>query len=195
MSYLNKLIKISSKSLYPMYSINEQYIKLKDLFSYKNGFVAFEGCLRILPLVDIENERTIYSWNKFLNFETKEYIFFGDNVLGDGFCTYKNLFYKYDFESGDLEFMGNTLEDFSKELIINYNYYTGYSIAKQWMETQSVVSFNDVLMPKIPFILGGEYSINNLYMSNIYESIQLKQYIYNKTKESEDGEKIKLTLS
>ncbi|NBH74968.1 hypothetical protein [Rodentibacter pneumotropicus] len=165
---------------------------LEKFYIEKNGFLAFEGSFRVLPISE-SFSRGFYSWNEFLAKELnlKDMLFFADNILGEGFCIYKDLFYKYDFESGDLELMGSNLEDFSSTLLSDYNYYTAYSIAKEWQEKNSEILFDEVLLPKLPFVLGGDYSINNLYLCNVRRMIILKSKILDSIKKHNDGDKIK----
>lgn len=38
----------------------------------------------------------------------------------------------FTIETGQIEIIGETLEDWAKEILTNYNYRTGYSLAHQW---------------------------------------------------------------
>lgn len=184
MYYLNKLIEISSDAIDNSTNFTLP-IELEYLYKTKNGFIAFENTLRIY------NINTIFIVNDFILPELKENIlFFGDNSLGDGFCLKNNFFYKYDFEIGEFEFMGENLNEFSYNLLTNYNYYTGYSLAKKWMNDNNILNFDKILMPKIPFTLGGEYSISNLILYPRNQGIKKKMHFCKKINKLDDGNKV-----
>lgn len=186
MNYLNKLIVISSNSIDGV-TDKKLPLELELLYQLKNGFIAFENTFRIY------NIDTIEIVNKFVLPELKgEMLFFGDNSLGDGFCLKNGWFYKYDFETGELEFMGEDLNEFSKSLLLNYNYYTGYTLAKEWMNINGGLSFDKILMPRIPFILGGEYSVQNLVLYSRNDGFKKKMNLCKKISCFNDGEEVLL---
>lgn len=149
MSYLNELIDISSESIDKIIMNAKLPFELKKLYNLKNGFIAFENTFRIYDL------DTLNKINALIQVELeRDVLFFGDNSLGDGFCVKNDHFYKYDFELGEFELMGIGIEAFSNRLLSQYNYYTGYVLAKKWMSCNKLLSVNEILMPIIPFSLG-----------------------------------------
>lgn len=186
MSYLNKLINISSESISKVIDVKLP-LELKKLYNVKNGFIAFESTLRIY---DVD---TVFNINRLIQEKLDiECIFFGDNALGDGFCIKNDEFYKYDFELGELELMGKGIEEFSLSLLSQYNYYTGYSLAKEWMENNKGLDINEVLMPIIPFSLGGEYSEKNLVAYPRDEGIIIKIDFCKSISKYSDGMQVNL---
>ncbi|RRN03846.1 HNH endonuclease [Bibersteinia trehalosi] len=184
MNYLNKLINISSESIKKTIDVKLP-LELKKLYSIKNGFIAFENTLRIY------DTDTMLNINRLIQEELCiEGLFFGDNSLGDGFCIKDDEFYKYDFELGELEFIGKGIEEFSCILLSKYNYYTGYSLAKEWMETNKKLEVDHILMPIIPFSLGGEYSVENLVSYSRYKGIKIKTNFCKKISKYGDGMQI-----
>lgn len=186
MKYFNKLISISSESINSIRNVDLPF-ELQKLYREKNGFVAFESTFRIY---DID---TLLNINNFIQLELSiELIFFGDNALGEGFCIKGDDFYKYDFELDELEFIGRGIEEFSYALLSKYNYYTGYELAKDWMKYNNALDINNILMPIIPFSLGGDYSKENLVDYPRYEGIKIKIQFCKTISEYSDGMQVKL---
>ena len=175
MKYFNKLISISSESINSIKSVDLP-VELKKLYRGKNGFVAFESTFRIY---DID---TLVNINSLIQSELSiGGIFFGDNALGEGFCI-----------KDELEFIGTGIEEFSYALLSKYNYYTGYKLAKDWMKYNNALDIHNILMPIIPFSLGGEYSNENLVAYPRCEGIKIKIKFCKTISGYSDGMQVKL---
>lgn len=186
MKYFSKLISISSESINSIKSVDLP-VELKKLYREKNGFVAFESTFRIY---DID---TLVNINSLIQSELSiGGIFFGDNALGEGFCIKDDEFYRYDFELDELEFIGTGIEEFSYALLSKYNYYTGYKLAKNWMKYNNALDIHNILMPIIPFSLGGEYSNENLVAYPRCEGIKIKIKFCKTISGYSDGMQVKL---
>lgn len=199
MNNIQRFLEMSSESL--GHNMNDKNtlnnLKLSDLYDLlvqKNGFSVFEGSMRFLT-TDVSFERNLDRWNDWLSEKVSAGLFFfADNILGESFCFYEEKFWKYDFESGDLEYISDDFIEFVNKIVQDYNYYSAHSLAQQWQSIHGKIDFDSVLMPKIPFVLGGEYTLDNLYLVNIYDAIEFKIYLNRKIKNLEDGEKIKFKL-
>ncbi|QLB12915.1 hypothetical protein EV697_102415 [Bisgaardia hudsonensis] len=164
--------------------------ELNSILSIKNGFELFEGCMRFLPW-DLNTSRNILSWNNYISslFHT-DLFFFSDNVLGEGFCFKGYEIGRFDFETCEFEFIASNMENFIKSLFSDFNYFSAYSIGITWQRYYRKIGFDEVLMPKIPFVLGGDYDVNNLYLSTINKGLRIKNELYNKVKNINDGERV-----
>jgi hypothetical protein len=49
-------------------------------------------------------------------------------------------------------------------LLKDYYYLTGFSIAHHWQKKRGEIPPNTRLLPKIPFVCGGKFEIENLYL-------------------------------
>lgn len=122
----------------------------------------------------------------------KDLIFFGENCMADVFCLYKNKFYRYDLELNELENMGEDLNEFSNNILKNYNYYTGYNLHIKWALKNRALLPNEILIPKIPFVLGGEYAEDNLIAIERIKGFSIKIDFQKKISSLQNGEKVKL---
>ena len=61
------------------------------------------------------------------------------------------------------------------QMILNdYNYLTGYEIGHEWQKKFRKLQLSERLNGKIPFVLGGSYSIENLYPINLISLLDFR---------------------
>src|SRR5207245_6232815 len=93
-----------------------------------------------------------------------KFLFFAEDVFGDQFCLHEGRVCSFDAETGELKVLGHSLEDWAKRILDDYELLTGYPLIHKWQELHGPVPIGTRLMPKIPFVLGGGYSLDNLYV-------------------------------
>ena len=125
-----------------------------------------------------------------LNVYPQGCLFFAEDVFGNLFCEKEGKYYLLDLETGDLEFMGNSLDEWADSVLNDYEYYTGYSILKEWEKTNIPLNRNERLVPKRFFVLGGEYDIKNLYSLDRLKALKLRADLYKQIKDIDDGEQV-----
>ncbi len=174
---IEKLISISSNSFCQgqvnlasdLLAIAGNLSKEIALFlSKKNGFYAFESALRVFPSGVSEFSFSIEEWNSD-NLWRKEYagladgcLFFAEDIFGSQFCIKNNVIHSFDPETGGLEEVADSFEGWAKKLLADYNVWTGYSLAEEWQKINGALPSSQRLMPKIPFVCGGQFELDNL---------------------------------
>ncbi len=143
--------------------------QLLALLSKKNGFYAFESALNFVPATSYEKEMTLSRWNSFCLWR-HEYgdlygnvLFFGEDAFGDQFCLSDGQVCSFDAETGELKALGRNLEQWAERILEEYGPLTGYALMHQWQEQHGPFPIGARLMPKTPFVLGGQYTLDNLY--------------------------------
>src|SRR6266516_1930456 len=143
--------------------------ELLHLLELKNGFYAFESALQIFPAAHFEGQMTLSRWNSHGVWKY-EYegiadgkLFFAQEGFGNQFCIFENQIWFFDAESGDLELSANTLEQWAAKILTDYEMQTGYPLVHQWQLRNGQLHQDHRLMPKMPFVLGGKYELENLY--------------------------------
>ena len=203
--YINKLVSISSvpfnngePALDPM-SINlagSLAEELAILLSEKDGFYAFELALRVFSSRNSECSIGIKEWNcKSLwaaNYKhlVDDCLFFAEDVFGGQFCIKDNAIYSFDPETGDLEQMATSIDEWAKIILEDYDYWTGYSLAHEWQEINGPLGHEIRLIPKIPFVCGGEFEIENLTNINSITSMKSRANLAMQILNSPDGSEI-----
>ena len=195
MSYENidKLLSISSNTYEIKNKLGDKDFdeQLSYILKNKNGFYVFESALHFFS--DNEIKTITNSMKKHYNYENIENcIFFAEDIFGNLFCynNYLKTIFLLDLESGNMEECGSSFEDWSKNILEDYDYLTGYNLAHDWQIKNGSLGKGVRLMPKIPFVLGGEYNINNLQEVQQIEGIRKRFNLYKQIKDLDDGAKI-----
>jgi hypothetical protein len=145
---------------------------LRDLFRSKNGFYCFEAALLIRPLVLDRGDRpaNVAVWNEeslwrrhYGDLLSPEVVCFGEDAFGDQFALDpRQGFFFFDAETGERKPMGASLEDWAGQLLVDWDYWSGYHPAHEWQSKNRPLDAGERLIPRRPFVLGGEYKSANL---------------------------------
>ena len=206
---LDKLLLSASSSLIKKNPcLNEQLLELagnsaNDLLTMlrkRNGFYALESALHIFPSHSNEKIIGLDKWNS-TTLWRKEYgelvdncLFFAEDVFGDQFCIKDNIIYTFNPETGILDYLADNIEDWAKAIVNDYDALTGYSLAHQWQEHYGQLPENKRLLPKIPFVAGGQFSLDNLYLGDSVEGMKYRAHIANQIKDLPDGAQIQFKI-
>jgi hypothetical protein len=172
--------------------------ELLGLLETRNGFYAFESALHVFPAALNENEMTLSHWNS-QSLWRYEYgalagkmFFFAEDAFGGQFCIDEGQFCSFDPETGSVEFISQTLEGWAKRLLEDYRVLTGWPLLSEWQRRNGPISPGKRLVPAIPFVLGGEYSLANLNAANAVNAMKFRGYLAGQIKDLPDGTEIKL---
>ena len=121
-------------------------------------------------------------------------LFFAEDVFGGQFCIKDNAVFSFDPETGSLELMADSLEMWATDLLQNFNVLTGYSVAHEWQLQNGALPHGMRLIPKIPFVCGGSYGIDNLYAINSVRGMKSRGNLACQIKNLPDGEKIEFKI-
>ncbi len=206
---IEKLISISSNSF------SQKQVKLapdllviagnlgKELslfLSKKNGFFAFESALRVFPSGKSKFSLSIQDWNS-EGLWRKEYagladgcLFFAEDIFGGQFCIKNNIICSFDPETGHLDQIADSFEGWAKELLADYNIWTGYSLAHEWQKINGVLSSRQRLIPKIPFVCGGQFELDNLTAINVISGMKSRANLAMQIIDMPDGAQIEFNI-
>lgn len=141
---------------------------IRDVLVRKNGFFCFEAALRFFPSTTVESSCGISEWNS-SNLWKNDYqgladnIFcFAEEIFGRQFVVQDEKIAVFEPETGGLEVIATSLEDWASRMLLDYRQMTGHPLAHEWQSVHGTLHPRHRLMPKRPFVLGGEYSIKNL---------------------------------
>jgi len=173
--------------------------ELTQFYCHCNGLFAFESALLIRPSNIVDNVFGLSEWNAetlwkshYPKTEIDKRICFAEDTFGCQFCTDGHTIEVFDPETGDFEFLCNSLELWAGLIIDNYSYYTGYPLIHEWQKRNGTIRPGFRLCPKQFFILQGEYTIDNLYEINDVEGMQLRGDLSSQLRDLPDGAKIVL---
>src|SRR6266498_544226 len=134
--------------------------QLVELLYHKNGFFAFESALHLFPVcsrksyVDVESWNRADSWRRLYGEAISGYVFFAEDAFGEQFGVGAEGVVRFDAETGSVKEHSSNLEQWAETVLDDYEYETGYPLAKEWQAQHGPLLEGRRLLPKIPFILG-----------------------------------------
>jgi hypothetical protein len=173
---LGKLIEIGGAPFAPgskpvgdaLNHLRDIGVSIREVLARKNGFFCFEVALKFFPSTTVESSWGISEWNS-PNLWKVHYrgiadnIFcFAEEIFGRQFVVHDEKIAVFESETGDLEIIASSLEEWASKMLLDYNQMTGHALAHEWQSLHGALHPRHRLIAKRPFVLGGEYSIENL---------------------------------
>jgi hypothetical protein len=174
--------------------------ELLEVLKQKNGFYAFESALHVFPAacqdkaMNLELWNCENSWRKEYGDITNGFVFFAEDIFGLQFALNKGGVYKFDPETAEIGHITNDLEQWASLILKDYEYETGYPLAHKWQKENGILPPGKRLLPKIPFILGGNYEVDNLYPLDALKGMEFRADIWKQIRDLPDGAKIELKI-
>ncbi len=174
--------------------------ELYGMLSKKNGFFAFEQALQVYS-TNPEYYPNLIAWNALEGWRSeyswldKKVIFFAQDIFGVQFCISESKVKTFDPETGKFETLAASLDEWASLILKDYNFLTGYPLAKQWQTVNGQLKINDRLIPKIPFVAGGAFEINNLFAVDCERGMRIRANIAKQIKDTPDGSAIQFKIS
>ncbi|EMF90089.1 SMI1/KNR4 family protein [Leptospira santarosai] len=215
MSELSNLIKISSKDIgiaFDKSKIQENFISLSksqkalkeiiETFNYRNGFMAFESALHFFHFSEGQKkDYNVIWWNNsevwkgaYQSNRINSCFCFAEDAFGNQFCFENDVIHFLNAETGEFEFIADSIESWAKQILADYEFLTGYPLFHDWQQQNGIVPFGHRLIPKIPFCLGGEYSIDNLHVVESVKAMTWRAEIFNQIKDLPEGSQINFSV-
>lgn len=145
---------------------------LLNMLKRKNGFYAFESALHVFPVIeeDLFLSQDIIRWNLQATWKyaydkpLAEAFCFAEDIFGYQFCTYQNRIGSFNPETGNIEIICETVEQWAELICSDLNMQTGYPLAYKWQEQHGPLKAGNRLVPMIPFVMEqAKYEVSNLY--------------------------------
>jgi hypothetical protein len=174
--------------------------ELMGLLGSRNGFYAFESALLVRPL-DFEScPLGLFQWNDpalwklEYKVDLSGVVFFAEDIFGVQFCIKDDAVNSFDPETGELVVVARNLEDWSRWIFEDAKTRTGWPLAHLWQQREGTFKLGTRLLPKVPFVLGGQFAIENLYALNDAEGMRFRASIANQLHDCPDGSKVALNI-
>lgn len=171
---------------------------LAAMLGMKNGFYAYESALLVRPLHHHNSPLGLLEWNASTLWKA-EYVedlsnslFFAEDVFGGQYCIREDKICSFDPESGLFEAISSSLDEWADSLMADYQFRTGYPLAHEWQTKNGLLSPGMRLLPKMPFVCGGKYEVENLYSHSDTKGMLYRATIANQIRDLPDGSEIVL---
>lgn len=202
---LERLLNIASDAIMPALGTTETRSALGYLIDYilseRNGFYAFESALLVRPLssqslpVGVVEWNDAAGWKKRFQTDLSAEMFFAEDVFGEQFSLREEGIFKFNPETGAVEYFAKTLEDWAETVCEGFGMHTGHPLAHEWQRQHGALKNGQRLAPKIPFVAGGEYCVANLVPMDDIELMVYRAQIANQIANLPDGADIKIEVS
>src|SRR5258708_18136168 len=180
--------------------LGEAFKELTRMMSLRNGFYAFEQALHVRPWLDSKSDRELglqawndrKLWRDWYQGLTDGMFFFAEDAFGGQFAIKGNGIVSFDPESGSIEPLALSLEDWAGKILLNYAQLTGYPVAHSWQAMHGPIPTGKRLLPKVPFALGGAYEAENLYAVDAVKGMRYRGELLQQIRDLPDGAKVRL---
>lgn len=169
--------------------------QLVELLTLRNGFMAFESSLHIFPISG-ECQMTSLDWNSDNLWKSDykiplpKFFCFGENIFGEQFCTSEGKVCRFDPETGALEELTSSIDAWAELILTESDLHTGFPLAHEWQVRNGPLSLGYRLVPRTPFVCGGEFTIDNLVSMNAMKGMRSRANLANQIHELPDGTEI-----
>lgn len=173
---------------------------LLQLLNHKNGFYAFESALHVFPAgckdsyIDLESWNRPDSWRERYGSVTAPYLFFAEDIFGVQFGLNENGIYKFDPETAEVEDLAADLDEWARRILADYEYETGHPLAHEWQAQHGPLALGKRLLPKVPFVLGGTYELDNLYAADALKGMEFRADMWKQIKDLPDGTQVRMRI-
>jgi hypothetical protein len=167
--------------------------ELAELLATRDGFFAYESSLLVRPLshtlppLGVANWNQLDLWKRFYTDDLSGMFCFAEDVFGNQFSIYRDGVFTFDPEIGKHEPMAATLGDWAQSILSDYEYRTGYPLSHAWQLKHGPLPAGMRLLPKTPFVLGGKYELENLYLLEDTQGMLFRASIANQIRDVPEG--------
>ncbi len=171
---------------------------LSELLGRRDGFFAFEGALHVRCWATIGAEIGVADWNDQalwrFGYEHlgEEWLCFAEDTFGGQFAIRQGSVAMLDPETGEVAPMASSIEDWAQQILQDHEVHTGWPLAHAWQVENGPLPPGRRLIPKVPFILGGEFVVENLYDADTVLSLQYRAEFAHQIAEVPDGTSVRL---
>lgn len=170
-----------------------QLLRLLDL---KNGFYAFENALHVFPSVSTDRECGLADWNSTAGWRASYQgladgcFFFAEDVFGGQFCLFDGTVMSFDPETGEKRHLAANVEEWASRVLDEYDVLTGHSLAHEWQLKNGPIPSGKRLIPKVPFVLGGDFVVDNLFLLDSARAMRSRANLAVQIRDLPDGSQV-----
>lgn len=173
-----------------------QYNGYSEFLKRYNGGYFFQGALHLYGFDAANDWHDILQINAMVqkaydtfNFSKAIYCF-GCDLFFNQYGFNEGNVVMLDIYSGELTIVAPSFDEWVALLEIEGDYYSGYSLLDKWTLKRGKLEKGERLAATIPFVVGGEYKIENLHALRQDKLLDFASFFANEIKDLPDGSKI-----
>ncbi|SMF80757.1 hypothetical protein SAMN06265365_1394 [Tistlia consotensis] len=173
---------------------------LLDLLRRRNGFYAFESALHVFPTHSEGPEIGLDAWNARESWRS-EYgdlahgcLFFAEDVFGCQFAITPDGIQVFDPETGGRTPLADDMERWARLLLLDFRKLTGWPFAQEWQSRHGPMPPGKRLTPKIPFVFGGAFDLDNFFLQDAETGMRFRGRIATRIRDLPDGAEIEFQV-
>lgn len=176
-------------------------VDLAEILNARNGFFAFEGALRFFPSRSVPVSYGMIEWNgqDLWRFEyndlTQGCLFFAEDIFGGQFAVVNEKICTFDSETGQIVEVAADFDRWAALILADYEVLTGYQLAREWQVKHGKLAGRDRLVPKTPFVLGGDFALPNLVAIDAVKGMRARGNLARQIRDLPDGAKIRYEVT
>jgi len=172
--------------------------ELLELLKERNGFYAFGSALHVRPLggsmgQEAWNDRA--GWRADYLDATDGHWFFAEDVFGGQFSIRGDEVCSWDPETAKAEPLADSIAGWCDRILDDHDFLTGESLAVRWQEINGPIPAGDRLVPRTPFVLGGDYEADNLIAMTAERGMRIRGQLWQQTKDLEPGTEFRFDIT
>ena len=174
-----------------------QYVSLLRM---RNGFFGFESALHLFPGTHDNNNIDVFTWNEEKLWRnsydgmTDGHFFFAEDAFGGQFSFKEDGIFSFDPETGESQKLCEDLSQWCEVILDDYDFLTGHALMHEWQIIHGGIRHDQRLVPIIPFVLGGEFSVRNLHVKQSVKAMRERGNIAIQIRDIPDGATITLNI-
>lgn len=179
----------------------ERGLELAELLRQRNGFYACLSALHVFPLgrtagvMDLESWNAAELWRQEYGALSEGHLFFAEDIFGGQFCIKDQGISSFDPETGATTPIGGGIEEWAQRILVGHDLLCGTSLARRWQERHGALPPGKRLVPKTPFVLGGDFTLDNLYAGDSVEAMRLRGHLASQIQDLPDGARVSLKVT
>ena len=178
---------------------HELGLELYGILKTLNGFFVFESALHVFPLglgesMDLESWNSASLWRAEYGDMAQGLLLFSEDSFGHQFAIHGGSILSFNPETGETAKFAPSLEVWAERILCDFEALTGYPLIHEWQQRHGPIPIDHRLAPRIPFVLGGEYSLANLYLANSIALMRFNASLARQIRNIPDGVPVNLKI-
>lgn len=165
------------------------------LLGLRNGFYAFDSALHVFPRgtgdepMSVELWNTPSLWRSAYPAVPSGWEFFAEDAFGDQFVLLPDgSVGRFAAETGEVSPFARDVDGWASALLAEYEMETGWPMAQAWQALHGPLRVGQRLVPRVPFVSGGAFSVENLYAVDAVEGMRARGSLARQVAGVADGE-------